>query len=252
MASLSSFIEPYENNNITKNYLLLSNYINKIPDKKINTNSFDVHFFMFYYNEPIEEIYNIYYRVIDFIKLVPQTKYFEGDGFRKINYIPDKRYISILTPSITKKTKLTVNNIIDKIEYHNEDIIPLYYNGTNVIDQAIYFHGEKFRIIWNWLLKQINVSPNIKIPSFYSNLWIIKRIYFIEYLNFVKRIIEILESAPPEIEILLKSDCMYKGKVSPEQLLKNTGFSYYTYYPFIIERVICLFTVIKNLSVGKL
>ena len=45
---------------------------------------------------------------------------------------------------------------------------------------------------------------------------------------------------------------MYKGSVSSEQLLKNTGFRYYTYYPFIIERVICLFVVIKNLSVGKL
>ena len=244
-----------ENNIISNNYLILENFNNLNIEEKNNQSNIKsdtIHFYMFYYSEPVETDFGKYSNVIDFIKLEPQTKYFEGAGFSKITNIPNKKYIGILTPSITKKTGLSIDFIVDRINYHDADIIPLFYYGTNVVDQAVIYHNEKFRIVWNWLLNQINFPTDVEIPSFFCNLWILKKKYFLEFLFFINKIILILEGSPPEIQMILNSDSMYEGRISREDLLLKTGYSYYTYHPFMTERVICLFAKIKDLSVSDL
>jgi hypothetical protein len=223
----------------------------KLENKNYYTSSI-LHLFMLYYDELVYEKYGNFFNVMKFIRLHPQNKYFESNGFLKIKDIPDKKYIGILTPSLTRKTKLTIDYILQKIIKHNEDVIPLYYSGESVIKQAIKHHGDNFKILWNWLLKELNVPLNIDIPAFYSNLWILKREYFIDYLEFFKKIINILENAPIDIQIILNSDSMYVGKISPEKLLYKTGYSYYTFYPFILERIICLYVKLNNLSYNKI
>jgi hypothetical protein len=211
-----------------------------------------IHFYMFYYNEPVYEEYGNFYNCINFIKLEPQTINFESEGFLKITEIPDKKYIGILTPSITKKTGLKINDILEKIEYYDCDIISLYYSGENVINQAKKTHGDNFVRLWNWLLTELNIPIEIEIPSFFSNLWIIKKEYFLEYLIFIKKVKDILDNSPEDIQILLKNDSLYNGNITPYNLLIQTGYSYYTYYPFILERIICLFVKINNLTIKKL
>jgi hypothetical protein len=207
---------------------------------------------MFYYSEPVYENFGKYSDVIDFVKLEPQTKYFEGNGFSKIVNIPHNKYIGILTPSITKKTGLTIPYILEKIKHHDADIIPLYYSGKNVVEQAVIYHDEKFRTLWNWLLNQVNFPIDVEIPSFFCNLWIIKNKYFKEFLFFIEKIKNILDNAPKEIQCILNSDSMYEGTIKQEDLLLKTGYSYYTYHPFVTERVICLFAKMKNLSLTNL
>jgi hypothetical protein len=223
----------------------------KLSNKNFHTSAI-LHLFMFYYDELVYDEYGNFFNLMDFIRLYPQNKYFESSGFLKIKDIPNKKYIGIITPSLTRKTMLTIEYILQKIVNHNEDIIPLYYSGESIIKQGIKHHGENFKIIWNWLLKEINVPIHIDIPAFYSNLWILKREYFIDYLNFLKKVINKLENAPIDIQIALKSNSMYVGKISAEKLLYRTGYSYYTYYPFILERIICLYVKLNNLSYNKI
>lgn len=219
--------------NVDGEYITLTN-------TRIISNS-PIHFFMMYYKEePLAE-YGIYHEFMTFIKLEPQTVYFESNGFRLIKSIPNVEYIGILTPSLYRKTKLSIDDIIDKVKKNPNDLTPLYYGGQDLMEQAKKCHGHKFEIIWKWLLNKLSLKPK-NIKTFYSNLWVLKTGKFHMYLSFVKKIFNILDNAPDEIKILLESDANYcTGIVKPIDLLKNTGFPYYTFYPFIMERIICLF-----------
>jgi hypothetical protein len=123
------------------------------------------------------------------------------------------------------------------------DLTPLY-TGGDLMEQAVESHGKRFEVIWLWLLRELGIKAR-KMRGFYSNLWVLERERFIEFLCLIRRVFNILESAPDEIRYLLESDANYRsGNLSPTILLERTGFSYYTYYPFILERIICLMNAV--------
>lgn len=204
---------------------------------RVIINNSPIYFFMMYYDEDILSEYGIYHEFMTYIKLEPQTVYFESQGFRLIENIPDFEYIGIITPSLYRKTKLTIKQIIEKV--NQEDLIPLYPGNQDLLTQAIESHGKNFEIIWIWLMKSLNIKIR-KLKVFYSNLWVLKRSKFIEYINLARKAMDLLDNAPDNIKILLNSDAKYiTGKLSAEALLKKTNYKYYTYYPFIMERLIC-------------
>jgi hypothetical protein len=98
------------------------------------------------------------------------------------------------------------------------------------------------------MLDQLDLKWTInKYKVFYCNFWITNRETFIEYLAFAKKVISLFDNAPPHIKELLNTDPKYKGKLIGTGILeKRFGKPYYTWQPFILERVVCLFDYIKT------
>lgn len=193
-----------------------------------------IHFFMMYYDEDIFPDYGVYHEFMTFIHLNPPTVYFESEGFRKITSVPESPYIAVITPSLFKKTKLTVPDVLKKVSSSKSNIIPLLPDNKDLLEQAVQSHGNTFKTIWKWL-----ELPTSRKKAFYSNLWVMKRETFLMYLTKVRQIMERLDNAPDNIKCLLQSNANYNGKLSAKELYDRTGYPYYTYHPFILERVAC-------------
>jgi hypothetical protein len=200
-----------------------------------------VHFYMMYYDENIFPQYGIYHNFMTFIRLNPPSVYFESNGFRLITSVPDFEYIGVLTPSFERKSNLTIPEIINKVKKSKEDLIPLYSDNSDLLRQATQHHGKKFQIIWEWVLQNCSIKRKT-CKAFFSNLWILKREKFCEYLQFAKNVMNLLDNAPPNLQSLLKSNSNYTGKLTSQVLLERTGYPYYTFHPFIMERIIVIWT----------
>jgi hypothetical protein len=66
-------------------------------------------------------------------------------------------------------------------------------------------------------------------------------------LKLAKRAIAIIDNAPPHIKYLLASDSRYDGKLLRTGVLeKRFGKPYYPWQPFLMERLICVYTFIHS------
>jgi hypothetical protein len=66
--------------------------------------------------------------------------------------------------------------------------------------------------------------------------------WVIKYISFYKNVVYIMENNT-NIKYLLYQNSNYHGKLLeyPEILIKICGRPYYTFHPFIIERLVCFF-----------
>jgi hypothetical protein len=201
--------------------------------------------FLLYSDEDIS-----YYIHPDIIPLkLNQTEYFESEAFRMLNEsdLPDVENIGFITPSARFKIP---NFSIKKILEINPKPITFLFPGSQKCEEhAIRFHGNGFLTIWKYLLDCHSISYDIinTYTGKFSNLWIAKRSFVIEYLNFAKKTIEYLDKSNTEIKNILFSDSKYIGKLLESGLLKKKfNLSHYPFHPFIMERIICLFDRIKT------
>ena len=207
--------------------------------------------FLLYNNEDIRE-----YSHPDIIPLkLTQTPYFESEAFRMLEDLPNAENIGFLTPSAKRKIKdFSIENIL-KI---NPDPIVFLYKITpeiSVEKQAVISHGKKFVDVWKYILDSHSISHSVMntYVGGYSNLWLAKREFVVEFLNFAKKTIVHLDNAPSSIKDIIFSDSKYPGKLINTGILnKRFGFNHYPWHPFIMERIICLFARIKNVAKYKI
>jgi hypothetical protein len=205
--------------------------------------------FLLYEREDISE-----YSHPDIIPLkLDQTYYFESEAFRMITDLPNVKNIGFLTPSSKHKIK---DFSIEKLLNLEPNPIIFLYDGNNryipTETQAIKCHGESFLTIWKYILDKHFISHSI-INTYYggfSNLWIAKKDFVVDYLKFAKKTMFFLDNSPHLISELLLSDSKYPGVLIKTNILQEKfGFNYYPYHPFVMERLISLFTKTKHCKV---
>jgi hypothetical protein len=209
--------------------------------------------FLLYNDENISEFEKIS-EVIP-IKL-NQNHYFESEFFRmfeekNFSQIQDIDNIGIITPSFYKKIQKSIPELL---LLNPNPIKKLFLLKTkmNYYDHGIYTHGKNFKIIWDWLVLKLNINfkkikKNKKSVGFYSNLWIAKKSFFLKYIEFAKKSMELLDNAPENIKKLLHSNSNYPGNLLKEgKLIEKFGYNWYPMHPFIMERLICLFSDIYS------
>lgn len=212
-------------------------------------------FFMPYYDEPIYTTYGPYYHFIKPLHLDPPTVYFESEAFCYIRSVPDTDYVGILTFAFSRKTNHNLEQLITRLNVlcdgNQKDIIALYCpNRGELLSFATRTHGTAFLTLWKYILTQLNMVSSEIPNAFYSNLWVMKRKYFLEYLELAQTVIQSLNSAPPEIKLLLYSNANYRGKISKPNLIERINLPYYPYHPFLLERLVCLFAHHKQLNLA--
>ena len=86
----------------------------------------------------------------------------------------------------------------------------------------------------------------------YANMWLTRRDIAFDAIRFVRKGIELLESAPEHIRTLLYSNPNYGGQLTTEILLKKFGIPHYPYHPFLLERLIICFCDIHNIRIDRI
>ena len=244
-------LHPYDVIFIKTNRQIMNNEINSLTltfNKKL-----DIIIYILYHDD---ESYLIAKKLekYSWAKLIKiESNYlFENIIFKYLNEHQDewfnKAFVGILTYNAINKIKIyDINNLAQL--YYNFDIISFNnYYYTSLINQATVHHPE-FKNIWIKIFNKLNIPENIStssnIPCFFNNYWMAKPDFMSKYINFFNTILNIINN-DNQIKELIDLDSKYNGTLSQEKLIKIFGKPYYTYHPFIFERLICLYTFITN------
>lgn len=217
-----------------------------VPDKEraldlaLKTKKYQVH--VCFHDRKVEEA--ILYRHAYMIPYrLNSTRYYESEFFMNVEIDQMAEYIGMVTYSILYKPCYKTN-ILKVLESATEDIVAFHVLKDETIEYTNRHH-PKFLGIWNRLTKKLGVPPACCHPMFFCNYWVAKPHVLKEYQVFLKRAVELLEEDPEVYE----DACYKEGKLSPERLVEISGKPHYTYHPFILERLPCLFAHVNSYSV---
>lgn len=171
------------------------------------------------------------------------TKYFESEFFMNIDIDQSAEYVGMVTYSIINKPNIFKKNLLGAVENASEDLIAFHGLPNERIDKTDKDH-PKFSKIWKRLTDGLGVSDECCDTMFFCNYWVAKPHVLKMYQKFIHKAVEILEEDPDVHE-----DACYKtGTLSKERLVEITGKPHYTYHPFVLERLPCLFVKVNNLK----
>jgi len=156
-----------------------------------------------------------------------------------------KDYVGMITYNIMRKQ--VIDQDIDMREIVNAsdgaDFIAFYgLSVPNMVDYAEDKHPG-FKNIWVKLLTKMGFSKediDAPISFFQCNCWMAKPEWMVMYLDFARRAMTILDE-DQEIKALCYRDASYTSNLSEDQLMKIYGAPWYTFHPFIMERLPCFF-----------
>lgn len=174
------------------------------------------------------------------------TKHYESEFFMNIDVDPRAEYVGMVTYSVLHKSKIFKTNILRVLENATEDVVAFHVlPGENI--QNMNKDHPKLLDVWTRLVvERLGVpSPECCDPMFFCNYWVAKPHIVKEYQEFLRRAAELLEDDPSVYE----DACYTQGKLSRERLCEISGKPHYTYHPFVLERLPCLFVCLRNLSV---
>jgi DNA-directed RNA polymerase subunit L len=157
-------------------------------------------------------------------------------------------YIGIFSHRFPQKTgfyKKIVINILDK---ENADVVNFCRPIKNYLLSTEEDHPgftKIFTLICNKL--NLKIRPN-KITTIYSNFFVAKGNIYREYVEVLKKAIEIMEN-DPEIKKLCWQDANYNN-LTKKQLFYYTELPHYTFHTFILERLFSVWLDNNNFSIS--
>lgn len=193
---------------------------------------------------------------------IETTRYLEGYAYRILKGKEDewknKEYVGVIKYSFEEKTPLYDFDRICKEsgadvlafvgpESHSPDT-----QGMSMIKTARRCH-QYFPTIWaHIMITRLGIDGSQvfsdEIPPFYSNFWISKTNMFREYI----RIYDIVHTIMETDEIIhpfLFQNASYFEHIDSKRLSNIMGVPYYTYHPFVMERLPCLIFWLMNANI---
>ena len=164
----------------------------------------------------------------------------------------DKKYVGLMSYNIVQKQdvkEVQLSNIVGHAK--GADVISFYrVSSVDLITQAKSCHPG-FIEIWVKLLSKMgfdrSTAESTTIPVYQSNCWVAKPVWMKRYIEFALKAMVIM-GVDPEIREMLYVDSAYKGQLSKKELIDISGTEYYTYHPFVMERLPCFFFWVNNAS----
>jgi hypothetical protein len=237
------------NNEYIKPYKLILDEHNIINDDNINIyNNINTNNILIYIIYHDDNSYNQceWLKDISYIKYfkTKSTKYFESEIFFYLYDNKDEWINKNFVGFITYKVNINFYDIdMISIKYNDYDTIAFNNNtGGNMYNGTAPYHPELLNI-YNKVFNLMNLNNEINyhiIPIFFNNYWMCKSSILHKYLYFFMTFINII-NRNTELTNLINLNAYYDGNLKPKQLLKITGFPYYTYHCFILERLPCFY-----------
>lgn len=234
----------YENDCVLPRLLLFSDLLNK----NIYTEKNQKH-----------ELYSIKYLdsqqiehtpYINKIKTIEERSYlFEYNPI--INIVENSTtedYIGIFSHRFPFKTGFYKNMVLNILDKEESDIV----NFCRPIENYLEFtekHHPGFMNIFTIICDELNlkIRPK-KITSIYSNFFAAKGKVYREYVELLKKAIDIMENNK-EIKKLCWQDANYNS-LTKAQLFEYTELPHYTFHTFILERLLSVWLDNNNFSIS--
>jgi hypothetical protein len=132
---------------------------------------------------------------------------------------------------------------------NNADVVAFMFRGDHLVATADKWHPN-FSKIWIPTLESMGYKiediVSTEIPSFYCNYWAARPSHMAAYIAFFQKFKVQLENLY-DIQGCVWSDSLYKdrgtdiAKLNDEQCMTIWGVPFYTYHPFVCERLPCFF-----------
>jgi len=181
------------------------------------------------------------------VRVGQSSKFMESQFLRTLSDLEpewrDAPYVGMCGYGIMLKQtgvpRRSMETLVD--ESKNADFISFYGALKEpLIENTCKFHPE-FASIWTALLKKLEITDCSDIPLWFPcNSWMAKPQWMKQYLEMALKVMHWLET-DVELMGLCDQDTHYQGKLSAESRLQLFGKPYYTYYPFVMERLPALF-----------
>jgi len=134
-----------------------------------------------------------------------------------------------------------------------------WYPRLSTVEASSRFHPH-FKPLWIALLQELGYSEDValdkRIPFFMYNYWIATSSWIQQYSEFLQRAVAVLQSwsSDPSHPLYAKlfSDSEYKGQLSVDVKQRLFQRPYYTYHPFLLERLPGFFFWSKNADIVAL
>lgn len=196
---------------------------------------------------------------------LPQDKYFESSIFRVgpsarelFGEGDDAGWVGHLTYSYGAKIgDYDFVKLINQVDAGGWDVVGLRPAPThNLYDFADTWHPGFMRI-WERLVELLGYGDyrQYGVPAaFYCNYWLMRRELYDKYRGVATRAMELLDSD----EMLREwayGDSSYRGtleRLPDSKLVEMCGRPYYTFHPFVMERLVCFFAHAEKLRVKML
>lgn len=192
--------------------------------------------------------------------LLPNDKYFENAVFQyhldNLDKVQDYECVGHVTYSYQNKgpgydfdllaSKYLLSNACDFVALRSAKLHNLYKFAET-------WHPG-FLKVWERLIYLLGYGDFRKYPvpySFYCNYWMTKKDTFTKYAHLVVRAMKLMDT-DPLLKDLSNRDSGYQGtmKTLPkEKLIAMTGYPYYTFHPFVLERLPCFFVTAEQMKV---
>lgn len=167
------------------------------------------------------------------------------------------RFVGCISYRITKKCpQCTLNNMINAFQNvpSNVKVIGIKtMKDDKLVSSATQYH-PLFKQIWIKLLIALGYQNCIKkdYPNpIIWNAWVATPEIMLQYINFIKKVIHIMNTNQ-EIKKLLNMDSKYEGQMPLARKKQIFGHPYYTYHPFILERLPTFFFAQHGIYIHKL
>jgi len=142
---------------------------------------------------------------------------------------------------------LTIPLVCDEALSRGANTAAFLYRGDPLISTAEKWHPG-FRNVWRAVLKKYgwidDVVLNDSIPSFYANYWATSSKLMHAYCTFILNVAHDIENNR-DLDTLLWADASYSSrgsdvaKLPPSECMRIWGVPYYTFHPFVFERLAC-------------
>lgn len=168
-------------------------------------------------------------------------------------------YYGVVSHKFYSKIKKSSDFVLRKMEEdgYNSEVYSFFDSNpkVNVVHQAETWHKgfieiyEKIGKAMEWNIDFRDKS--ILMEPIFSNHWIASRKVFKKYCKDYLLPVMFLVESDTELRKLCFEDSNYisKSKASPEKCLSIFGKPYYTFHPFIFERLFPVFCYIEDIEV---
>ena len=126
------------------------------------------------------------------------------------------------------------------------DVVALLPSKTDLIGQATKEHGPLFLQVWRGLLSRLGFRDNEVLAAennlvpFFCNYWLARPRWLKRYIAFQQRVKAVMEE-DGQLRSLLYQDAGYEGLMPVERRRMVFGCDHYTFHPFVLERLCCLY-----------
>lgn len=162
-----------------------------------------------------------------------------ADQWKDCDFVGTLSWIANKKINVEKLNSVLTNIINNNVALSRNDVVSFYTIAGEMIKQTERNH-PLFAKIWNAVLSDCGFCHSVvnsdQIPFIACNYWMAEPSVMDRYCAFQKKIKKKVDTTPG-----ISSDTGYKGAIDKNRLLKIFGKPYYTYHPFVYERMIGFF-----------